>query len=70
MPAPTTGATEQVIERGNDLVAVVRQSGRGHASGVVIETRIAHVWTVADGRAVRWEAVPDPDDALGDNLAR
>ena len=54
---------EQVIERGDDLIAVVRQSGRGRASGVAIEIRIAHVWTVADGRAVRWEAVPDPDDA-------
>jgi uncharacterized protein len=55
---------EQVVERGNDLVAVVRQSGRGRASGVEIEIRLAHVWTVEDGRAVRWEAVADPDEAL------
>ena len=56
---------EQVIERGDDLIAVVRQRGRGRASGVAIEIRIAHIWTVADGRAVRWEAVPDPDEAVG-----
>jgi uncharacterized protein len=55
---------EQVVERGNELVAVVRQSGRGRASGVEIEIRIAHVWTVENGRAIRWEAVPNPDDAL------
>jgi uncharacterized protein len=55
---------EQVVERGNDLVAVVRQSGRGRASGVEIEIRLAHVWTVEDGRAVRWDAVADPDEAL------
>jgi ketosteroid isomerase-like protein len=55
---------EQVVQRGNDLVAVVRQSGRGRASGVEIEIRLAHIWTVEDGRAVRWEAVANPDHAL------
>jgi uncharacterized protein len=58
---------EQVIERGDDLVAVVRQTGTGHASGLPVETRLAHVWTVANGRAVRWEAVPDAESALGDS---
>ena len=55
---------EKVVERGNDLVAVVRQGGRGRASGVEIEIRLAHVWTIEDGRAVRWEAVPSPAQAL------
>jgi uncharacterized protein len=56
---------EQVVERGARLIAVVRQSGRGRASGVEVEARLAHVWTVEDGRAVRWEAVP-AKDALTD----
>jgi uncharacterized protein len=56
---------EQVVERGDDLVAVVRQTGTGRASGLQVEARLAHVWTVADGRAVRWEAVPDVETALG-----
>ena len=56
---------EQVVERGGRLIAVVRQTGRGHASGVEVEARLAHVWTVEDGRAVRWEAVP-ADEALTD----
>ena len=55
---------EQVVERNGKLIAVVRQSGRGRASGVQIAARLAHVWTVRDGRAVRWEAVGDPEDAL------
>jgi uncharacterized protein len=57
---------EQVVQRGNEIVAVVRQTGTGRASGVRVETRLAHVWTVVDGRAVRWEAVPEPDDVLHD----
>jgi hypothetical protein len=31
-----------------------------------VEARLAHVWTVEDGKAVRWEAVADADEALGD----
>jgi ketosteroid isomerase-like protein len=56
---------ERVVERGDDLVAVVRQTGTGRASGLQVEAHLAHVWTVADGRAVRWEAVPDVETALG-----
>jgi ketosteroid isomerase-like protein len=57
---------ERVVERGDELVVVVRQSGTGRASGLSVETRLAHVWTVADGKAVRWEAVADPEAVLDD----
>jgi len=55
---------EQVVERGDKLIAVVHQSGRGRASGVRVDARLAHVWTIKEGRAVRWEAVAAPEDAL------
>jgi ketosteroid isomerase-like protein len=55
---------ERVAERGDELVVIVRQSGIGRSSGLHVETRLAHVWTVADGKAVRWEAIADPDAAL------
>ena len=58
---------EQVVERGDELVAVVHQTGTGRASGLQVEARLAHVWTVADGRAVRWEAVPDPEAVLSND---
>jgi len=57
---------ERVVERGDQLVAVVRQTGSGRSSGLRVETRLAHVWTVAGGKAVRWEAVPDLEAVLGD----
>jgi ketosteroid isomerase-like protein len=56
---------ERVVERGDQLVSVVRQTGTGRSSGLHVETRLAHVWTVADGKAVRWEAVADPEAAVG-----
>ena len=43
---------EQVVERGDDLVAVVCQTGTGRSSRLQVEARLAHVWTVANGRAV------------------
>lgn len=55
---------ERVVEKGDRLIAVVRQTGRGRSSGVAIEARLAHVWTISDGLAVRWESVADPDVAL------
>ena len=57
---------ERVVQRGDQLMAVVRQTGTGRSSGVQVETRLAHVWTVANGKAVRWEAVPDVDAVVND----
>ena len=57
---------ERVVQRGDQLVVVVRQSGTGRSSGLRVDARLAHVWTVADGKAVRWEAVGDPEAALAD----
>lgn len=55
---------EQVVSRGDRLIAIVHQSGRGRASGIEVDARLAHVWTIRDGRAVRWEAIGDPEAAL------
>jgi uncharacterized protein len=57
---------ERVVERGDELVVVLRQTGTGRSSGLRVDARLAHVWTVADGKAVRWEAVADPEAAVAD----
>jgi ketosteroid isomerase-like protein len=55
---------EEFHERG-DLVAVpVRQRARGGASGVEIEIRIGHLWTVRDGRIVRLDVFGAREDAV------
>lgn len=55
---------EEIIEDGDRLIALVHQSGKGRASGIGVEVRIAHVWTVEDGRAVRWRSYPSRERAL------
>jgi ketosteroid isomerase-like protein len=58
---------QRIVERGDRLIVVVHQTGKGRASGVEVDATLAHVWTVSDGRAVRWEAVPQPDRALSED---
>ena len=54
----------EVIERGDSLIAVVRQSGQGQGSGVAVTIEIAHVWTIRAGRAIRWQSFPNRELAL------
>jgi hypothetical protein len=55
---------EQAFERGEHVVVLVTMSGRGRSSGVPVEERIAHLWTVRDGVATRLQAYTDPADAF------
>jgi ketosteroid isomerase-like protein len=52
-----------VTEHGNRLMVATRVSGRGKGSGVAIEARIFHVWTLRDGLAARLEIFSDEDQA-------
>jgi ketosteroid isomerase-like protein len=61
------------IPAGSDVVVVGRLRGTARASGKRIDLDIVHVWTVRDGRAVRFMAYVDTPsmlEALGDESAR
>jgi ketosteroid isomerase-like protein len=49
---------------GDRIVAVVRATGRGRGSGVPLNFREAHVWTMQGGKAARIDAYLEVDDAL------
>ena len=53
----------EVSEHGDFLIASVRQSGRGRASGLDIAIEIAHVWQVENGRAIRLESYRNAEEA-------
>jgi uncharacterized protein len=55
---------EQYYETDEHVVVVLRMEGRGKTSGVPVEDRIAHLWTMRDGRAVMLQAYSDPGEAL------
>jgi ketosteroid isomerase-like protein len=41
---------EQLIEAGEDVVALLRSTGRGRESGAEVERQTAIVWSVREGR--------------------
>lgn len=55
---------EQLEEFGDVVVAVVTERGRGKASGVRVEQRLAHVWWLRDGKVLRLDAYFDRAAAL------
>ena len=44
---------EDIREAGDHVVVFVRMHGRGKGSGIEVEARIAHLWTMRDGKGVR-----------------
>ena len=54
----------EVEELAGQMVASIRQRGRGKASGAEVDLRFTHVWTLRDGRAIRLQSFADRDDAV------
>ena len=55
---------EEFIDVGDRVVVVFRFRGEGRESGVPIDERLVHVWTIRNGKAVRMEVHSDRDEAL------
>jgi uncharacterized protein len=51
------------LERGEDVLAVVRYSARGRASGMDVDEHVAHLWEFRDGLAVRLRMFGDIEKA-------
>jgi ketosteroid isomerase-like protein len=57
---------EETLVAGERLGLVIRLTAVGRSSGIGVDTRYAHVWTMRGGRGVRVDAYRDPDAALGE----
>jgi ketosteroid isomerase-like protein len=55
---------EEIVTVGDHVIVVVRQSGRGRGSGVELDIRTVHVWTIRDRKAVAWAAFRHREEAL------
>jgi ketosteroid isomerase-like protein len=57
---------EQFIDPGGERVLVLsRETGRGKGSGAKVQTHLtAHLWTVRNGRAARFESYWEREEAL------
>jgi ketosteroid isomerase-like protein len=57
-------ATEEIIDLGERVVAVLRISGRGTRSGVPVSQHVAVVWIFEDERIVRGKSFTSRAEAL------
>ena len=57
---------EGFVERADKVVVFARYTGTAKASGVQVDQKGAHVWTIKDDRALRLEIYSDRRRALAD----
>jgi ketosteroid isomerase-like protein len=55
---------QEFIDAGDDVVVTVRISGLGRESGVPVDMRLFHVWTVLGGKAILGRTFRTRDTAL------
>jgi ketosteroid isomerase-like protein len=55
---------ERLWDLGDQVLVFIRLIGSGVRSGAGFDIRIAHLWTLKDGLAVRGEGYGDRDEAL------
>ena len=55
---------ERFIDAGDRVVVIATMRGQGSASGIDVERRHGSVWTIRDGKAVRFQWFHKPDEAL------
>ncbi len=55
---------EDLIDAGEDVIVILHVVATAHMSGASVEMRVAHVWTLANGMAVRTTLYSDPAKAL------
>ena len=55
---------EQLVDAGDDVVAVVRQRGRSKATGLPVDMHFAQRWTLRDGMQIRMRMYANPQEAL------
>ncbi len=55
---------EELIDRGDRVIVIGTLHGMGRGSGADVERRQGYIWTIRDGKAVRFEWFTDPREAL------
>jgi ketosteroid isomerase-like protein len=54
----------EIIEEGDRILVIARVRARGRGSGIEVDGISYHLWTVAEGRATRFAAFVDRDEAF------
>jgi uncharacterized protein len=55
---------EELLDRGDHVVVMLRERGTAKGTGAEVDHRFAQIWTLRDGRVVRWRAFSKREEAL------
>ena len=55
---------DEMVDAGDRVVVLATLRARGKWSGADVERRQGYVWTLRDGKAIRFEWFNGPDDAM------
>src|SRR3954454_1561425 len=55
---------DEMLDAGDRVVVLATLHGRGRGSGADVERRQGYVWTLREGKVVRFQWFNHPDDAL------
>ena len=55
---------DEMLDAGDRVIVLATLHGRGRGSGADVERRQGYVWTLRDGKVVRFEWFNSPDEAL------
>jgi ketosteroid isomerase-like protein len=54
----------ELIDAGDEIVAILHQSGTSKTTGLEVDMDFAQVWTLEDGKQVYMRMYADPEEAL------
>jgi uncharacterized protein len=55
---------DEFIDVGEHLVVPIYVTGHGRASGIKVESRVVHIWTIGDGKVTRFRVYESRERAL------
>jgi ketosteroid isomerase-like protein len=55
---------DEMLDVGDQVVVLATLRGRGRGSGADVERRQGYVWTLRDGKAIRFQWFNSPEEAL------
>jgi uncharacterized protein len=55
---------EEVVDAGDSVVLLLHQWGSGKGSGITVDSRFWQVWTLRNGKVVRFQHFPEKARAL------
>jgi uncharacterized protein len=59
-----TAEPQEFFDHGDQIVVFVRARLRPKGSSALVENRIGHLWTMRDGKVLRFEVFPEREKAL------